>query len=216
MNSHSYGQQTRKSKRRRPASQQQVNKNYKKQTTKTSKKEVTKPAESFASQKYKEIQFSYSLINDSFKLRSEGNLGSLRAQMQSLNFTYSFFRPGQNIKFLYNYGFSVGIGKLKGIAEPFGEEADGVTLITASFIYGIDFRNSYRTRIGVFFPLTIRNISFNLPDEIEVSKRNEPFSLGVGARYINAISARSAITLAYSYQYFWQSGTWDLSWQYRL
>ncbi len=169
----------------------------------------------FASRSYKEIQLGYSLITDNFDLDLNGAKGNLRAQLQGLNLIYTNYIPSKNIKFIYSYGLGVSFGIAKGKASPFGEEAKNKTWYTALFLPGIDYRNDYRTRLGLFIPVVYRVLDFGFDENLKVQK-NDPFSFGIGARYVNSISIKSSFSFSVSHQIIWASTSWDLNWQYRL
>lgn len=197
------------------------------QTKKTSRVPIAKrPAakkpkkQSFLQQKYKEFHFGLSQITDRFDVDSGGTKGSLRSQMQGLNFTYTFYSPSQNPKWLYSYGLGATIGVAKGVPEPFqapflGYEAKNKIWFAGHFITGIDFRHSFRSRVGLFIPLSFRMLDFGFDDSLKVLS-NDPFSFGVGARYIHAHSIKHSFSFSFAHQITWASTTWDLSWQYRL
>jgi hypothetical protein len=170
---------------------------------------------SFANRDYKEIKVSYSLMNDKFGLDLNGAKGSVRALFQGINLYYVFQKPGKNIRYLFNYGFGISYGTVKGIATPFGNEAKGQTWYMTSFVPGIDFRNDFRTRIGLFAPISFRAIDFGFEEDLKV-KDDDPFSFGIGARYVNAFSLKNSFSFSVTHQVIWKATIWDLSWQYRL
>lgn len=176
---------------------------------------------SFAQKNYKEIQIGLSQVTDKFDIDANGTKGTMRSQLNGVNLLYSLYRPARNTKWLYSYGFGAALGFAKGIAvgmdqiTPLGQEAKNKLWFAGSFVPGIDFRHSYRARVGVFAPLTFRALDFGFEDDVKVSA-NDPFAIGIGARYVNAVSIRQSVSFSFTHHITWQSSQWDLTWQYRL
>ena len=197
---------TKKTPTRRPAAQPQVRK----------RPVARKPkAKGAAQQNFSEVSFSYSIMTDKVSLISAPVTGQIRTRMQSLNAMYTIYRPKRKGRLLYSYGFGGSIGTVTGVAEPFGESAKGTPAFTGYFIPGLDFRRSYRVRLGVFAPIMYRKIGFKFEEPI-FEKSEDPISFGLGARYVNSINRKNSITFSYSHQIIWKASNWDISWQYRM
>lgn len=170
---------------------------------------------SFAQKSYRELQLSYGFMSDKFTLVQGGVTDDLRAQLQSINLNYVFQVPSRSPNFVFNYGFGLGFGMLKGKAQTFTEEVKSKSWFNFAFTPGIDYRNDYRSRIGLTMPIGFRFISLGLDDDITV-RENELFSLGMGGRYVHAHSRKNSFAFSVTHYFNWRATVWDFSWQHRL
>ncbi len=179
------------------------------------------PEKSFAQRNYKELHFGLNLITNRFTLDVAGSKAAMRTQLQGLSFTYTFYRPSQNIMWLYSYGFGATLGVAKASPDPFhapfdGYEVKNKTWFMGSFLPGIDFRRSQRARVGIFTPVVFRILDFGYDENVAKVFDDDPFSVGVGFRYINALSIRDSVSVSFTHQIIWAASTWELVWQRRL
>lgn len=164
---------------------------------------------------FSEMSFSYSIMTDKVSLISAPVTGQIRTRMQSLNAMYTIYKPKRKGRLLYSYGFGGSIGTVTGVAEPFGESAKGTPAFTGYFVPGLDFRRSYRVRLGVFAPIMYRKLGFKFDQPI-FEESEDPISFGLGARYVNSINRKHSMTFSYSHQIIWKASNWDISWQYKM
>lgn len=191
--------------------------------TTSQRAQSTKPATKISAYQrtYKELHLGLNLVTDKFGIDVEGDKADLRGMMQGLSLTYTFYRPSRNISWLYSYGLGATIGMLKASPNPFqtpfaGQELKNKIWFMGSFVPGLDFRRTFRSRIGVFAPVVFRVIDFGYDEDTVRSFDNDPFSFGVGVRYVNVMSTRNSFSLSFAHQIVWSSSTWEFVWQRRL
>lgn len=191
------------------------------QTTVAPKAKNSPRKKSPARRDYKELHLGFSMVSGRLSLDVGGEVAKMRSQLQGLSLTYTFYKPSKNIMWLYSYGFGGTLGMAKASPDPYqtpftGFEVKNKTWFMGSFLPGIDYRRSHRARVGIFAPVMFRILDFGYDKNEAKLFDNDPFSVGLGFRYINAINNKNSVSFSFAHQFVWSSSTWELVWQRRL
>lgn len=165
--------------------------------------------------KYFQGTFGYNLWHEAVAASSGGNDGNISMSFHGFKIGGAYLVPYKQLRWVQYYAADVSFGNTKGTGDgAITDQLREQPWYAATVTPGLIFRSTALSELGVILPLAYRQIDFKLDSGASLQVDDKPFSVGVGAMFINRFTTRSSLMLALTHQHMWNATIWGMTYTY--
>lgn len=172
-------------------------------------------ARSLLRKQFYQATAGYRIWHEDVPAVSSGVDGDIPMQFHGFEFGGAYQIPFRSIRWVQYYGADFSIGAAKGAGQgPVTDSLKDQPWMGLTLKPGILYRGTAVSEVGLFIPFAYRKVNWELDASANLVMDESPYSIGLGAMFVNRFTPFSSLLITVTHQHMWKSSVWGIAWQY--